>query len=116
MSWKSVELEDVETGERTWDLFPASEMPALGAEFVHEGRRMRRVLEAPRREGIDSTSYEFVGWQHPRLNKVKALGLVKAPRYDRKGRPVFRSRKEVTEYAARVNDNPAEGRQIQWER
>lgn len=116
MSWKSVELEVVETGERTWDLFPASEMPMLGAEFEHEGRMVRRVLEVPRQEGVDVTSYEFIGWQHPRLNKVEAQGLVRAPRYDAKGRPVFRSRKEVTEYAARVNDSAAEGRQIKWER
>lgn len=116
MSWKSVELEDVESGERTWDLFPAAEMPGLGQEFEHEGRRVRRVLEAPRREGVDVPGYEFVGWQHPTLKQVKERGLVRAPRYDAKGRPVFRSRREVNEYAARVNDNPAENRQITWER
>ena len=38
-----------------------------------------------------------------------------APRYDSRGRPVFESRREVQEYAARVNDNPNEGYKLEWD-
>lgn len=74
--------------------------------------------EGPERapEGNVRKYDHIVGWTQPTLKQVKEQGLVRAPRYDKKGRPVFTSRREIENYAAEVNHTGRNGHEIKWER
>lgn len=121
MSYVSIDVEDVKTGEVFDDLVLRRELPEIGAEFDSEvgcepgkTRRVRRVIVPPQ-EHVTHRYEEIVGWTLPTLKQAKARGLVRAPRYDAKGRPVFNSRREIADYEHRVNDS-GKGHQIRWER
>ncbi len=94
-------------------LVRASEAPRIGDEFVEDGIRMQRVPSIPMPPRVKK--YEFVGYSLPNRKHAAAQGRTMAPRYDSRGRPVFESRREVQEYAARVNDNPNEGYKLEWD-
>lgn len=118
MSYVTIDVQDVATGEVFDELVLRSEMPEIGAEIDLEidgvMRRVQRVLVPPQEHVVHK--YEsIVGWTLPTLNQAKRRGLVRAPRYDQKGRPVFNSRKEIADYQHRVNDS-GRGNQIAWER
>lgn len=117
MSYVSVDFEDVETGVRFWDLCSRSEMPELGVEVElevdGEMRRVRRIMSVPQQ--ADVAYYEQItGWSQPTLKQAKAKGQTLAKHYDKHGRPVFTSRREINEYQAKANDNPNQGATLHW--
>lgn len=119
MSYRTVDFEDVETGARFWDLCAASEIPEIGAvvelEVDGELRRVRRIISAPPPPAVAGYD-QIVGWTQPTLKQARAKGQTLAKHYDKFGRPVFTSRREIAEYQAQANDNPKQGATLNWER
>lgn len=102
----------MEDGDHVEILIDRKDCPQMGEWFEYEDQWMVRV---PSRPKVRVKRYEFKGWSLPFRDSIKGTGLTEAPHYDDDGVPVFTTRKEMQEYAAKVNDNPAEGVQLQWD-
>lgn len=112
MSFITIDAED-EQGTHFEVLVDRDEAPENGDWFYYEGKTLRRIPSVPQRPRVKR--YEFKGWSLPRQKAAIAQGRTLAPQYDEKGVPVFTSRREMSEYVSRVNDNPNEGVRIEWD-
>lgn len=104
---------ETETGERVDVLVDSAAPPGFGEWFEDEGRRLRRLVSVPQRPRVKR--YSFVGYQFPSKRDALKQGRVLAKHYTDKGIPAFDSRREMEEYAAKVNDSPAEGYNLEWD-
>ena len=112
MSYITIEAVD-EDGGLHEVLVERDTAPKNGDWFEEEGQRLRRVPSIPQRARVKN--YHFVSSSLPREDHAAKSGFTRAPHYDEKGRAAFATRRELTEYVARHNDNPTNGTQLQWD-
>jgi len=79
------------------------DLPSIGQIIEHEGESLRRIPSIPGAK---------VGFR-PFASRSLAPGDPDASSYDREGRPVFQSERDVREYMARNNSNPTK-RKLVW--
>lgn len=78
-------------GRIVTEFLPMSEAPEIGSWRTVGGVRAQRIASVPRQT---DRRYEHVAHSLPPWDP-------RAPRHDEEGQPVFVSRKEIDEYAAR---------------
>ena len=85
---------DVETGDPVDEFFPIADAPEIGSVVEVEGRKLKRLVSRMSKPKI--TNYAFKGYSLPREDP-------KNPKWpcDATGVPLFESRAQVKEYAAR---------------
>lgn len=129
MSFITIEVED-EQGRRREALVSSSAPPQFGEWFDDDGEQVMRVPSAPRPlvkpsvEGVtayslprkqDVIASERAAEAHYRKHGVRPPAFNRAPRYDSRGFAVLNSRREVSEYQAAHNSNPAQRNSIDWD-
>ncbi len=94
------DFEDVEKGELVEHYFAMADRPPTGKVVEIGGRKVSRVITPTQLAPV--RSYEFVSNALPREN-------VADPKWpcDERGRPRFKSKKEVEEYTARSEGKAA---------
>lgn len=119
---------ETEAGEVVELVYSRDEVPSIGDEIVVDGVRLRRVVsQVTTRDPSEQQNYRLTSVAAPGLGDVLAQerahrarpdrvpAPVRAPAYDHNGDAVFRSPKELREFAAKSGTyriaNPKEVRQ-----
>jgi hypothetical protein len=111
MSWITIDAVDKQ-GQAHEVLVEQAAAPAAGQWFSDGGRRLRRVPSSPR---CRVKWYEGLAYSMPRKKHAEKYGFAMFDEYTPQGVGIIKSRKSVTEYTARHNDNPQNGTQVAFD-
>lgn len=106
----TVDAED-ENGTLHEVLVDSANPPKCGEWFEEDGMRLMRLPSLP---NARVKNYTFKSYQLPRRKDVAKHGYAKAPAYDKDGFAVFESKRQVSDYVAKHNEN-GKGGHIAWD-
>lgn len=112
MAFITVDAQDIKTGKVVEALIENT-VP-IGGTFTEGGRTLRRLPSSPR--SIIKGGHDFLAWNLPFKDEVEERGLTPAEHYTKDGVAAFSTAKGRDEYAAKHNDNPSNGTQLDWDR
>lgn len=111
MSWITIDAVDKQ-GRAHEVLVHRADVPSQGDWFQHDGRKLRRVPSTPK---CRVKWYEGLAYSMPRKKHAEKYGFAMFDEYNDAGVGILKSRKSVTEYTARHNDNPNNGTQVSFD-